>query len=122
LNRQPPRQRYVHVVNHVHELIRNERLGRDAPLPTMVDLADACGVGLNAVKRALHELRRAGVIYSVRGGGSYVLDPEARAEPGDATTIAALEEQVRALSNRTQILEDLLRERLPEGTREAAMT
>jgi DNA-binding GntR family transcriptional regulator len=114
---------YLQVVEDVLQWIAEHGLQRDDPLPTMREMTVEFEAGLGAVKRALHELREAGVIYSRQGIGSYVLDPDARPAVGGAARAAALEEELRSLSDRTQALEEILRKHLPEvNVREAAVT
>ena len=49
-------------------------------LPSVRDIAVSAGVNPNTVQRALESLELQGIIYSVRGSGSFVAEDTARAQ------------------------------------------
>jgi DNA-binding GntR family transcriptional regulator len=55
-------------------------------LPAELDLAGEFGSSRESVRRAVHELRRRGLIETVKGKGSFVLPPEERAPHPDSGT------------------------------------
>jgi DNA-binding GntR family transcriptional regulator len=45
------------------------------PMPTLETLASEYGVGQTTVRKAMAELREAGLVESVRGWGTFVSEP-----------------------------------------------
>lgn len=57
-------------------------------LPSVREIAVAAGVNPNTVQRALESLETDGIIYSVRGSGSFVAEDVSRAKAAVETLIA----------------------------------
>jgi DNA-binding GntR family transcriptional regulator len=79
----PTAYAYVHMANHLRERIETGDLKRHTPLPAERRLAEEYGVSLGTARRATEELRRLGLVYTLRSKGTYVgrLD-ESTEQPG----------------------------------------
>ncbi|MFC5649663.1 GntR family transcriptional regulator [Paenibacillus solisilvae] len=75
---------YMVIMEGLKEKIRSGEYVPDQQLPTEVELAEQSGVSRITSKRALIELEREGLIYRIRGSGSYVKKQEgfSAADPG----------------------------------------
>ncbi|WP_219835405.1 substrate-binding domain-containing protein [Paenibacillus sp. R14(2021)] len=67
---------YVVIMEGLKEKISSGEYSPDQQLPTEVELAEQSGVSRITSKRALIELEREGLIYRIRGSGSYVKKQE----------------------------------------------
>lgn len=63
---------YQKILKYLEEKIMSKELRPGDKLPTEMELAEQFGVSRITSKRALEELRSAGLIYRVRGRGSFV--------------------------------------------------
>ncbi|WP_105615476.1 GntR family transcriptional regulator [Vallitalea okinawensis] len=63
---------YEQIVGYLKDKIESKELVEDDKLPTELDLAEHFGVSRITSKRALEELRIQGLIYRIRGSGSFV--------------------------------------------------
>lgn len=72
---------YERILQHLKERIDRKELRPGDKLPTEMELARAFGVSRITSKRALEELRSAGLIYRVRGCGSFVAEPHPPESP-----------------------------------------
>ena len=75
---------YMVIMEDLKEKIQSGEYKEDQQLPTEVELAEQSGVSRITSKRALIELERAGLIYRIRGSGSYVKKQEARSPQGES--------------------------------------
>lgn len=66
---------YEKILQYLKDKINNKELLPGDRLPTEMELAEQFGVSRITSKRALEELRSAGLIYRVRGRGSFVAKP-----------------------------------------------
>ena len=69
---------YEKILQDLKDRIRDGKLLPGDRLPTEMELAQKFGVSRITSKRALEELRADGIIYRVRGRGSFVADPRQR--------------------------------------------
>ncbi|MGH3344984.1 MAG: GntR family transcriptional regulator [Carbonactinosporaceae bacterium] len=69
-----PRPVYVQVANHVQGLVETGNLRPGARLPSERDLAAEYGVALGTIRRATRELSERGLVVSVQGKGTYVIE------------------------------------------------
>ncbi len=63
---------YEQIVDYLRNKIVNKEYETDEKLPTELELANKFGVSRITSKRALEELKQQGLIYRVRGSGSFV--------------------------------------------------
>lgn len=66
---------YEKILQYLKQKISNKELLPGDRLPTEMELAQEFGVSRITSKRALEELRTQGLIYRVRGRGSFVTEP-----------------------------------------------
>jgi DNA-binding GntR family transcriptional regulator len=69
----PPGYVYARIADHVAQQIAAGELGKGARLPGEAALAEAYGVGLGTVRRALDVLRDRGLVVTLPAKGTYVL-------------------------------------------------
>ncbi|MFI8371704.1 GntR family transcriptional regulator [Streptomyces sp. NPDC085466] len=74
-NPQGPQLVYVAVADHIAARIAAGELGAGARLPAERDLATEYGVAYLTVRRAASVLRERGLIVTVHGKGTFVVDP-----------------------------------------------
>jgi GntR family transcriptional regulator len=82
----PPRGRKLVYVSLADELAKRIEDGIYPPegrLPAELDLVGEFGSSRESVRRAVQELRRRGLIETVRGKGSFILPTEERRPPQD---------------------------------------
>ncbi|MFG1618385.1 GntR family transcriptional regulator [Nonomuraea wenchangensis] len=72
LNPRGPVPLYRQLANLLQKRIDNGELQPGALVPSEADLVSEFGVARITARRAIRELREAGVIYTIRGDGSYV--------------------------------------------------
>ena len=65
---------YEQVVERFQSLVLCGVLEKDAPLPSVRNLAMELSINPNTIQRAYTELERRGVIYTVKGKGNFVAD------------------------------------------------
>ncbi|MBR8642367.1 GntR family transcriptional regulator [Streptomyces tuirus] len=65
---------YVQLADVVAGKIASGELAPDRPIPSENHLADAYGVARLTARRAAQELRERGLIVTVRGKGSFVVE------------------------------------------------
>jgi len=65
---------YEQVVERFQSLVLCGVLEKDAPLPSVRNLAMELSINPNTIQRAYTELERRGVIYAVKGKGNFVAD------------------------------------------------
>lgn len=77
---------YVQLADIVERKIASGELAPDRPIPSENHLADAYGVARLTVRRATQELRERGLVVTVRGKGSFVVEqpPTRTSAEGDA--------------------------------------
>ena len=63
---------YEQIIDNVKALIVSGVLERDAQLPSVRQLAQDLAINPNTIQRAYAELEREGIIYSLKGRGSFV--------------------------------------------------
>lgn len=63
---------YEQIIENVKTLIISGVLERDAQLPSVRQLAQELAINPNTIQRAYAELEREGIIYSLKGKGSFV--------------------------------------------------
>lgn len=71
---------YQQIVDEVRRAVALGTVAPDEPLPSVRALAVALRVNPNTVQQAYRELERAGVVYSRRGQGTFVLPAAAEGE------------------------------------------
>lgn len=74
---------YVRLANHVEARIRAGELSLGRRLPSERDQAEEYGVAYLTVRRAMKELRARGLIRSVVGRGTYVVEALPESGPHD---------------------------------------
>ena len=94
---------YEQVVERFQSLVLCGVLEKDAPLPSVRNLAMELSINPNTIQRAYGELERRGVIYTVKGKGNFVADMQ--------PLLALREKEVKAEA-----------ERLVHKAKEAGMT
>ena len=72
LNYKDNRPIYEQIMERVKELIVKGILSKDEALPSVRSLAMELSINPNTIQRAYQELERQGVIYSIKGKGSFV--------------------------------------------------
>ncbi len=63
---------YEQIIENVKTLIVSGVLQRDEQLPSVRQLAQELAINPNTIQRAYAELEREGIIYSMKGKGSFV--------------------------------------------------
>ena len=66
---------YVQLADVIAGKIESGELAPDRPIPSENHLADEYGVARLTARRAAQELRERGLIVTVRGKGSFVVEP-----------------------------------------------
>ena len=94
---------YEQIVERFQSLVLCGVLEKDAPLPSVRNLAMELSINPNTIQRAYGELEHRGVIYTVKGKGNFVADMQ--------PLLALREKEVREEA-----------ERLVHKAREAGMT
>ena len=94
---------YEQIVERFQSLVLCGVLEKDAPLPSVRNLAMELSINPNTIQRAYGELERRGVIYTVKGKGNFVADMQ--------PLLALREKEVKAEA-----------ERLVHKAKEAGMT
>lgn len=74
---------YVRLANHIEARIRAGELSLGRRLPAERDQAAEYGVAYMTVRRAMKELRERGLIRSVLGRGTYIVEELPPQEPED---------------------------------------
>jgi GntR family transcriptional regulator len=79
---------YVQLADVIARKIASGDLAPDRPIPSENHLADEFGVARLTARRAAQELRERGLIVTVRGKGSFVVEQPAvdASEAGEANT------------------------------------
>ncbi|MFD5741262.1 GntR family transcriptional regulator [Streptomyces massasporeus] len=72
---------YVQLADVIAGKIASGELAPDRPIPSENHLADEYGVARLTARRAAQELRERGLIVTVRGKGSFVVEQPAGAVP-----------------------------------------
>jgi DNA-binding GntR family transcriptional regulator len=78
---------YEQVVEYVEKLVSERGLAPGDLLPTYAELAEAVGVSLITVRRALDELERAGKVRRHQGLGTFLARPRIVTEPARAGSL-----------------------------------
>lgn len=76
---------YVQLADVITKKIESGDLAPDRPIPSENHLADEYGVARLTARRAAQELRERGLIVTVRGKGSFVVDQPPTAAPENET-------------------------------------
>lgn len=63
---------YEQIIDNIKQLIIQNVLKRDDQLPSVRQLAQELAINPNTIQKAYTELERQGVIYSLKGRGSFV--------------------------------------------------
>lgn len=74
---------YAQLADIVAGRIAAGELVPDRPIPAETRLAEEYGVARLTARRAVRELRERGLVYTVRGKGSYVVEPPPAEADGD---------------------------------------
>jgi GntR family transcriptional regulator len=129
-----PRPLYVQIMDEVRRAVVGGALRPDEPMPSVRELAGELRLNPNTVQQAYRELERDGVIYVLRGRGSFVsptVDREAlRGEVVRGLAERALQEAARAGVSPAELqraihdaaqdaTRDAIRDVIREGTRDA---
>lgn len=80
----PPRGRrlvYVQIADELSKRIEDGTYPPEGRLPAELDLVAEFGASRESVRRAMDELRKRGLIETVKGKGSYVLPEDERTPP-----------------------------------------
>ncbi|MFJ8546960.1 GntR family transcriptional regulator [Streptomyces sp. NPDC093586] len=79
---------YVQLADVITKKIKSGELAPDRPIPSENHLADEYGVARLTARRAAQELRERGLIVTVRGKGSFVVEqpPTGTSHDGDEPT------------------------------------
>lgn len=77
--------KYKQVVQYIRDLIESDVLCPGDQLPTEAELMEQFHVSSITVRKAMEVLTQEGLIYRVKGKGTYVTDPNAPAEDGAQT-------------------------------------
>lgn len=64
--------KYQAVAQQINQLIQNKNMSQGDKLPTLTDLADEYKVSKNTIIKAVEMLESHGIVYQVRGSGTYV--------------------------------------------------
>ena len=83
---------YEQIVERFQSLVLCGVLEKDAPLPSVRNLAMELSINPNTIQRAYMELERRGVIYAVKGKGNFVADMQ--------PLLALREKEVKAEADR----------------------
>ncbi|SMQ17261.1 regulatory protein, gntR family [Streptomyces sp. Ag82_O1-12] len=75
---------YVQLADVIAGKIASGELAPDRPIPSENHLADEYGVARLTARRAAQELRERGLIITVRGKGSFVVERPVGDAPGEA--------------------------------------
>ncbi|RPE41660.1 regulatory GntR family protein [Streptomyces sp. Ag109_O5-1] len=75
---------YVQLADVIAGKIASGDLAPDRPIPSENHLADEYGVARLTARRAAQELRERGLIVTVRGKGSFVVEQPAFGAPGES--------------------------------------
>lgn len=73
---------YVQLADIIARKIASGELAPDRPIPSENHLADEYGVARLTARRATQELRERGLVVTVRGKGSFVVEQPPVATPG----------------------------------------
>lgn len=65
---------YEQITERIQSLVLCGALEKDAPLPSVRNLAMELAINPNTIQRAYTELERRGVIYTVKGKGNFVAE------------------------------------------------
>ena len=63
---------YEQIIDNIKSLVVSGVLKRDEQLPSVRQLAQQLAINPNTIQKAYAELERQGVIYSLKGRGSFV--------------------------------------------------
>ncbi|WP_078503463.1 GntR family transcriptional regulator [Streptomyces sp. PKU-MA01144] len=74
---------YAQLADIIARKIKSGELAPDRPIPSENHLADEYGVARLTARRAAQELRERGLIVTVRGKGSFVVEQPPVDDPGD---------------------------------------
>ncbi|MFJ2930805.1 GntR family transcriptional regulator [Streptomyces massasporeus] len=75
---------YVQLADVIAEKVASGELAPDRPIPSENHLADEYGVARLTARRAAQELRERGLIVTVRGKGSFVVERPVGDAPEEA--------------------------------------
>ncbi|PMQ01382.1 MAG: GntR family transcriptional regulator [Dictyoglomus sp. NZ13-RE01] len=67
---------YIQIIDLIKKEIVKGKIKRGDKLPSVRDLAEELKVNPNTVQKAYQELEREGIIYTLRGTGSFVVEDE----------------------------------------------
>jgi DNA-binding GntR family transcriptional regulator len=119
---QRKRLRYEEMITFIERLVVERNLAPGDLLPTQAELAEAAGVSLITVRRALEELERAGRVRRHQGIGTYLARPRNEPSPRVGTRLLSLVQGVPSAALRGALrLEDgaqvweINRQRLVDG-------
>jgi GntR family transcriptional regulator len=104
------RHRYEDVIERIESTIADDGLGPGSRLPSNAELAEAAGVSLITVRRALDELEREGVVVRYQGVGTFVARGRIVSEPAKRGDLAQTLADIDRSSVRTTLV-DLFRGR-----------
>ncbi|WP_433603744.1 GntR family transcriptional regulator (plasmid) [Nocardia sp. CA-135953] len=101
MSKQPGRPRYLLIADDLRERIASGEYAPGDQIPTKANLMEQWNVALNTVDRAIDELRKAGLLETFQGVGTFV---RAQSEPeAEDDQISDLRERIAHLE--TQMME-----------------
>jgi GntR family transcriptional regulator len=75
IDRDGPTPVYVQVADVIAARIAGGELARHRPIPSEIHLQQEFGVARDTIRRAVEVLRDRGLVFTVRGKGTYVGQP-----------------------------------------------
>ncbi len=90
---------YEQLIDAIHRAILSGEFAPDEQLPSVRALAAELGINPNTIQKALGELERRGVIYTLKGRGSFVSSDTAKLGEHE---FAAIREELEKLLHRAK--------------------
>jgi DNA-binding GntR family transcriptional regulator len=105
----PGTSKYQRIAADLRARINSGEYPPGSQLPTKAELMTRYQVAVNTVKRAIDELRKAGLVETLQGAGMFVCEPPGTEHSPEYTTIMEHLAGVRRLTERVDELEKLIR-------------
>ena len=86
---------YEQIIDRFQMLILNGALEADSQLPSVRSLAVDLSINVNTIQRAYTELENRGLIYSIKGRGSFVSNQKMAIQDQRDKLLENLKEQLR---------------------------
>ena len=96
---------YEQIIDNIKSLIVSGVLKRDEQLPSVRQLAQELAINPNTIQKAYTELEREGIIYSLKGRGSFV---------GSSLQELRIVQQKALLDQLAELSKDLYRLQVPQ--------